>query len=111
MTDRHALDRIRHAALSPFDIKVLTILTQTGGEFGFYIDGIAEENRPAVIAGLSSLADRGLIEVDEARSTVSRWVLRFSDYGRAVSAQLERMSVQPRVEVQMHGDRPEVIKP
>jgi hypothetical protein len=111
MTDQHALGRLRHAALSAFDIKVLTTLSQTGGEFGFYIDGIAEESRPVVIAGLSSLADRGLIEVDESRSTVSRWVLRLSDNGRAVCGQLERMSVQPRVEVQMHGDRPEVIKP
>jgi hypothetical protein len=109
--DKHVLGGLRHAALSPFDIKILTILTQTGGEFPFYIGGIAEENQPDVILGLSSLANRDLIAVDEARSTVSRWVLKFTDYGRAVAGQLERMSVQPRVEVQMHGDRPEVVKP
>ncbi len=111
MTNQHALGRLRHAGLSAFDVKVLTTLMQTGGEFGFMIEGIAEENRPRVIAGLSSLADRELIMVDEARSTVSRWVLRLTDGGREACAQLERMSVQPRVEVQMHGDRPEVIKP
>jgi DNA-binding MarR family transcriptional regulator len=111
MTDQHGLGRLRHAGLTPFDVNILSTLMKMGGEFGLYMNGIAEENRPRVIAGLSSLADRELIMVDEARSTTSRIVLRLTDGGREACAQLERMSVQPRVEVQMHGDTPEVIKP
>ena len=111
MTDQYALGRLRHAGLMAFDVKILSTLMQTGGEFGLHIEGIAEENRPRVIAGLSSLANRELILVDEARSTVSRWVLRLTDSGREACAQLEKMSVQPRVEVQMHGDTPQVVKP
>jgi len=109
--DKHALGRLRHVGLSAFDVKILSTLMQTGGEFGLYIEGIAEANRPAVIAGLSSLADRELIAVDEVRSTVSRWVLQLTDNGRQVCSQLEKMNVQPRVEVQMHGDTPEIVKP
>ena len=110
MADQYALGRLRHAGLSAFDVKMLTTLMQTGGETGFPMSGIAEENRSRVIAGLSSLADRNLIMVDEARSTVSRFVLRLTDAGREVCSQLEKMSVQPRVEVQMNGATPEVIK-
>lgn len=111
MTDRHALDRIRHAALSAFDVMILTNLTKSGGEFGLYPGGIAEERLPQVMAELGSMADRDLIAVDEARSTTSRIVLKLTDYGRSVCGQLDKMSVQPRVEVQMHGDTPQVIKP
>jgi len=109
--DHHALGFLRHAKLSGFDIVVLSNLMKGGGEFALYLDGIVEEKRPRVIEGLSSLADRNLIWVDEARSTVSRVVLRLTDEGRAACAQLERMNAQPKVEVQMHGDRPEVVKP
>ena len=111
MTDQHALGRLRHAGLTAFDVKILTTLMQTGGEFGLYIEGIVEDQRATVIAGLGSLADRELIAVDEARSTVSRIVLRLTDGGREACSQLEKMSIQPRVEVQMHGDVPEVVKP
>ncbi len=110
MTDQHALGRLRHAGLTGFDVMILTNLMKGGGEFGLYTGGIAEEQLPRVLAGLSTLADRGLISVDEVRSTVSRIVLQLTDNGREVCSQLERMSVQPRVEVQMHGDVPEVIK-
>lgn len=111
MTDQHALGRLRHAALTAFDVMILSNLMKTGGEFGFYTKGVAAEQLPGVIAGLSSLADRNLIMVDEARSTTSRIVLRLTDNGREACAQLEKMSIQPRVEVQMHGDVPEAIKP
>jgi len=110
VTDKHALGRLRHAGLSAFDVKVLSTLMQTGGEFGYTPGNLTKEELERVIAGLGSLADRGIIMVDEARSTVSRWVLRLTDNGREVCSQLEKMSVQPRVEVQMHGDTPEVIK-
>ena len=109
MTDQHALGRLRHAGLSAFDVKVMTTLMQTAGEFGYCPGNLTKVELDRVIAGLSSLADRGLIAVDEGRSTVSRWVLRLTDHGREVCAQLEKMSVQPRVDVQMHGDVPEVI--
>jgi len=111
VTDQHELGRLRHAGLSGFDVMILSNLMKGGGEFGLYTGGIAEEHLPRVIAGLGSLADRHLILVDEARSTTSRIVLRLTDNGRAVCAQLEKMNVQPRVEVQMHGDVPEVVKP
>lgn len=111
MIDKHALGHVRHAALEPFDRMILLNLIKGGGEFAFYTGGVQEEKLPRVIAGLDSLARRDLITVDEARSTTSRIVLRLTDNGRAVSAQLEKMSVKPAVEVQMHGDVPEVVKP
>lgn len=111
MTDQHELGRLRNAGLTGFDVVVLSNLMKGGGEFGFYTGGVAAEQLPRVIAGLDSLANRNLITVDEARSTTSRIVLRLTDNGRAVCAQLEQMNVKPRVEVQMHGDTPEVIKP
>ena len=111
MTDQHELNRLRHAGLSGFDVMIMSNLMKGGGEFGFYTGGVDAEHLPRVIAGLDSLAIRGLLTVDEARSTTSRIILRLTDNGRAVCAQLEKMSVQPHVEVQMHGDTPEVIKP
>lgn len=109
MTDQHELGRLRHAGLSGFDVVVLSNLIKGNGEFGLYTDGVAD--LPRVIAGLDSMANRNLITVDEARSTTSRIVLRLTDNGRAVCSQLEKMNLQPRVEVQMHGDTPEVVKP
>lgn len=109
MRDQHELGRVRSAGLSPYDIKVLTTMAETGGEFPFYIDRCAPEARDLHVAGMNSLANRGLIEVDESRSTLSRWILRLTDNGRAVVAQLDKMNAKPTVEVQMHGDRPEVI--
>lgn len=109
--DKHEAGRVRHAALEAFDVMILSNLIKGGGEFGFYTGGVAPEKLPRVIAGLDSLANRGLIAVDEARSTTSRIVLRLTDNGRAVCAQLEKMSAKPDVQVQMHGDVPEVIKP
>ena len=109
--DQHELGRLRHAGLSGFDVVIMTNLMKGGGEFGFYTGGVAPESLPRVIAGLDSLANRGLIAVDEGRSTTSRIVLKLTDNGREVCAQLEKMSLKPRVEVQMHGDTPEVVKP
>ena len=107
---QHELGRVRSVGLSPYDIKVLTTMAETGGEMAFYIESTGEM-RNLHIAGMGSLANRGLIAVDEARSTPTRWVLRLTDNGRAVCGQLEKMNAKPRVEVQMHGDTPEVIKP
>lgn len=110
MIDKHGLQRLRHASLSGFDVMILSNLMKAGGEFGFYTGGVAPESLPRVIAGLDSLATRDLIAVDEARSTTSRIVLRLTDHGRATCAELEKMNVKPRVEVEMHGDVPEVVK-
>ena len=111
MSDQYELGRLRAVGLSPYDIKVLSTLMESGGEFPFYIERTAPEVRAAHVAGMDSLAKRNLIEVDENRSTVSRWILRLTDNGRAVCAQLEKMNARPLVEVQMHGTTPEVIKP
>jgi hypothetical protein len=111
MTDQYELGRLRRAAIDPFDRKILTLLMQMGGEFGYCPGNLTKEELDRVIAGLGSLADRNLIMVDEARSTLSRWVLRLTDNGRQVCAQLEALAAKPPVEVQMHGDVPEVVKP
>lgn len=110
MRDQHELGRLRHMRLSGFDVMILSNLMKGGGEFGFYPGGIQSENLPRVLEDLGSMTDRDLISIDEARSTTSRIVLRLTDNGRAVCEQLEKMTAQPRVEVQMHGDTPEVIK-
>lgn len=107
----HELGRLRAVALSPYDIKVLSTLVETGGEFPFYPERVAAETRAQHIAGFRSLAERDLIEIDEARSTISRWIVRLSDNGRAAYASLEKMSAKPRVEVQMDGETPRIVNP
>lgn len=103
----HELGRLRATALSPYDIKVLTTLVQTGGEFKFYppADMVAFH-----ITAMGSMADRDLILIDEARSTTNCWVVRLSDNGRAAYAALEKMSAKPTVEVQMDGETPRIVK-
>lgn len=110
MTDRFELARVRAAGLSPFDIKVLSTFMETGGEFPFYVDRLKFETRDLQIGGMNSLIARDLVEVDETRSNGHRWMLRLTDNGRAVCAELEKMSAKRPVEVQMQGDVPEVIK-
>jgi len=111
VSDRFELGRIRQAGLSPFDIKVLSTFIETGGEFPFYVDRLKPETRAAQIEGMNSLIGRDLIEVDTTRSNGHRWMLRLTDNGRAICAQLDKMSAKRPVEVQMHGDAPEVVKP
>jgi len=111
VTDQHALGRVRQAALSPFDVKVLSTFIETGGEFPFYVDRLKPETRDAQIAGMNSLIARDLIEVDVLRSHQHRWMLRLTPNGREVCAQIERLNVQKPVEVQMHGVEPEVKQP
>ena len=109
--NRFDLDRVRHAELSPYDIKVLSVLMETGGSFPFYVDRLKPETRDAQIAGMNSLIARDLIEVDTTQSNGHRWVLRLTDNGRAVCGQLEKMNAKRPIEVQMQGDAPEVVKP
>ena len=109
--DQHDLGRVRQVALSPFDIKVLTTFVETGGEFPFYVDRLAPDSRDAQVAAMNSLIARDLVVVDKERSSGHRWILRLTDNGRAVCAQLEKMNAARPVEVQMRGDVPEVVKP
>jgi len=109
--DRHELGRVRAAGLSPFDIKVLSTFMETGGEFPFYVDRLKPETRDAQIAGMNDLIARDLIEVDPIRSNGHRWVMRLTDNGRAICAELEKMNAKRPVEVQMQGDAPQVVKP
>lgn len=111
MSDRFELDRLRQATLSPFDIKVFGIFMETGGEFPFYVDRLNPQTRDSQIEGMNSLIARDLVEVDMMRSSGHRWMMKLTDNGRAVCAQLEKMNAKRPVEVQMHGDSPEVIKP
>jgi hypothetical protein len=108
VTDRHELDRLRAVGLSPFDVKVLSTMMETGGEFPFYVDRLKPETRDIQIAGMNSLIARDLIEVDTSRSSGHRWMVRLTDNGRAVCAELEKMSAKKPVEVQMQGDLPVV---
>ena len=110
MSDRFELDRLRQAGLSPYDIKVLSTMMETGGEFPFYVDRLKEETKGINIDGMNSLIARDIIEVDMSRSSGHRWMLRLTDNGRALCARLEEMNAKKAVEVQMHGDTPEVIK-
>lgn len=108
--DQFELGRLRTAGLSPFDIKVLSTFMETGGEFPFYVDRLKVETKDAQIAGMNSLIARDLIEVDTARSSGHRWILRLTPNGRMVCEQLEKMNARRPVEVQMDGYTPEVIK-
>lgn len=110
MTDRHELGRVRAAGLSPFDIKVLSTFMETGGEFPFYVDRLKPETKAAQINGMNSLIARDLIEVDMMRSNGHRWMVRLTDEGRSLCAELEKMNAKKPVEIQMHGATPEVIK-
>jgi len=109
VTDQHLLGRLRAAALSPFDIKVLSTFMDTGGEFPFYVDRLKSETRDIQVAGMNSLIARELIAVDPARSSGHRWMLCLTDNGRATCAELEKMSARRPVEVRMCGDLPEVV--
>lgn len=106
MSDRHELDRLRTAGLSPYDIKILSTMIETGGEFPLYVDRLKPEMRDYHIAGMNSMIARDLIEVDEHRSSGHRWMLRLTDNGRAVCAELEKMRAKKSVEVQMEGAAP-----
>ena len=110
MIDKHELGRLRQAAVDGFDRAVFSELMKGGGEYTYCPpNNLTKLQFDRIHAGLSSLANRGLVEIDEARSTFGQWVLRLTDNGRAVCSELERLSRQPKVEVQMHGDTPKVI--
>jgi hypothetical protein len=103
------LDRLRAASLSPYDIKVLTTMIETGGEAPIYVDRLKPETRQAQIDGLNSMIARDLVEVDVTRSMGHRWMLRLTDHGRHVCAELEKMNAKKPVEVTMQGDAPVLL--
>lgn len=109
--DKHELGRLRTAELSPFDINFLKTMVETGGEFPFYPERVSAENRDRAINGIISLCNRGLIDLDQVRSSHGRWILHMTDHGRQSYASLDRLNVQrPSVEVQMHDGVPDVVR-
>jgi len=97
--DRLHLKRVE---LKVPEIRLLGLLMQTGGEYPM----------PETPEG------RALVECVRVKNLVAivtrygeRDHVRLTDEGRVVLAQLEAMAVQPKVEVQMHGVVPEVVKP
>jgi hypothetical protein len=63
---------------------------KTGGEYPM-------PQSPEAISRLKFTCDKGLVEVVERFG--QRRIVRLTDEGRTVCAQLEAMSVQPKVEV------------
>jgi hypothetical protein len=108
VTDRHELDRLRSAVLSPYDIKILSTMMETGGEFPLYVDRLKVEMKDFHIACMNSMIERDLVEVDKTRSSGHRWMMRLTDNGRAVCAELEKMNARKHVEVTMQDDAPVV---
>jgi len=100
------LDRLRAAQLSPFDVKTLSMAIEVGGEFPFYVDRLKPETKDAVIAGMNSMIARDLLVVVTERSLGHRWVLRLTDHGRAVCAELDKMNAKKVIEVTMKDDAP-----
>lgn len=80
---------LRRVGLTAFDIQVLGLLMKRGGEYPM-------PETPAALARLKVTQDKGLVEMVERFG--QRPVVRLTDEGRTVCAQLEVMSVQPKVE-------------
>jgi hypothetical protein len=84
---------LRQVGLSAFEVKTLSFLAQNGGEVRWH-GHIVKPETQLMIDGLIS---KRLVEL------VGRFggaiYLRFTDQGRSVAAQLEAMSVAPKVEV------------
>lgn len=80
---------LRQVGLTAFDTQVLGLLMKCGGEYPM-------PQSPEALSRLRGTCGKGLVEV------VERWprsVVRLTDEGRTVCAQLEAMSVQPKLEV------------
>jgi len=81
---------LKKVALTPFDIKLLSLLMQTGGEYPM----------PETVEGRAGVARscaKNLVTVVERYNARPR--VRLTDEGRTVLAQLEQMAIQPKVEV------------
>ena len=86
------IDRVhlKKVALKPFDIKLLSLLKQTGGEYPM-------PETPEALAGIEAIRQKNLVTV--VARVGERPRVRLTDEGRIVLAQLEAMAAQPKVEV------------
>jgi hypothetical protein len=82
--------QLRQVALTAFDIKLLSLLSKSGGEYP--VPETVEAR-----AHLETTRCKGLIEV--VSGFAERSFVRLTDQGRAVVSQLEVMAVQPKIEV------------
>jgi len=81
---------LRRVGLTAFDTQVLGLLMKCGGEYPM-------PQSPEALSRLKITCDKGLVEVVVRFG--QRKVVRLTDEGRTVCAQLEAMSVQPKLEV------------
>ena len=81
---------LRRVALTGFDVQLLRLLMQTGGEYP--VPETAEARLLLEVA-----RGKGLVEVVERHG--ARPFVRLTGEGRAVCSQLETMDAQPRLEV------------
>jgi hypothetical protein len=87
-----AIDRthLKKVALTAFDIKLLSLLMRTGGEYPM-------PETPEGKASVESSRVKNLVTI-VARNG-ERPHVRLTDEGRVVLVQLEQMAAQPKVEV------------
>ncbi len=90
MNEKIDLAHLRQAALTMFDIQLLSLLMKSGGE---YPVPETEEAR----ARLQTTIDKNLVTI--VARVGERPHVRLTENGRRVLAQLETMAVQPKVEV------------
>lgn len=116
MTDRDALGHLRQVHLSPIEIKMLTQLAVQGGE-GDWFPLADKPQVPLINQCLDLMVTKRLVEfispntrmviaqqIAPAPSSVvaahgPRIRVRLTDGGRAVNAQLDAMSMRPKLEV------------
>jgi hypothetical protein len=81
---------LRQVALTAFDIKLLSLLSKSGGE---YPAPETVEGR----AAMQTTVNKGLVEITQRVG--ERSFVRLTDQGRTIVTQLETMAVQPKIEV------------
>lgn len=88
------LDHLRSVRLTPMEVQTINLLAKSGGEITWYPKAV---KNPETFARVDALQRRGLVQI------VTRYpetlYLRLTDEGRTVAAQLEAMSVAPKVEI------------
>jgi hypothetical protein len=81
---------LRQVGLTVFETKLLGLLMKSGGEYPM-------PSTPEARARLEITRGKGLVEVVQRFG--ERQFVRLTDEGRVVCAQLEAMTVQPKLEV------------
>lgn len=90
------LKHLREVALTAFEVKTVTLLAKSGGEFAWYPRVV----KPLVAELVDVMQHKGLAEIiDRGNGLNERFFLRLTDQGRNVASQLDAMSVAPKVEV------------